>query len=173
MTITFRGAARADAPVLAALGRATFIETFGHLYKPSDLAAFLENHSEQAWQEQLSDPAVSVLIAENVTQAVAYAKVGPLSLPVTVTRPSAELRQFYVVRPWQGQGIAAPMMTWVLDEARRRGAKDIYLSVWTENFRARRFYERYGFSYVAPYAFMVGEQADADEIFRLDLEKAA
>ena len=36
-------------------------------------------------------------------------------------------------------------MDWALDEARRRGARQLYLSVFIDNHRARRFYERYGF----------------------------
>lgn len=35
-TISFRPAQEADAPALSALGRQTFIETFGHVYKPAD-----------------------------------------------------------------------------------------------------------------------------------------
>ena len=54
-------------------------------------------------------------------------------------------------------------------EARRRGAEELYLSVFTENHRAKAFYRRYGFAYVGPYKFMVGEQADEDEIWKLDL----
>ena len=50
----FRTAALQDAPALAALGRETFIETFGHLYQPDDLAAFLISHDEERWREQLA-----------------------------------------------------------------------------------------------------------------------
>jgi ribosomal protein S18 acetylase RimI-like enzyme len=60
-------------------------------------------------------------------------------------------------------------MEWVLAEARRRGAAEMYLSVFTDNPRARRFYERYGFDYVGRYAFMVGTHADEDLIMRLKL----
>ena len=41
-------------------------------------------------------------------------------------------------------------MDWALDEARRRGAEELYLTVYTDNHRARRFYERYGFEAVGP-----------------------
>jgi GNAT superfamily N-acetyltransferase len=92
---------------------------------------------------------------------------------VQTAEPALELYQLYVLKPWQGKGLAPVLMDWAVGEARRRAARTLYLSVWTENHRARRFYERYGFRFVAPYAFMVGEQADADEIFRLDLEQAA
>ena len=44
-----RNATPADVDALSELGRVTFIEAFGHLYSPEDLAAFLEDsHSPAA-----------------------------------------------------------------------------------------------------------------------------
>jgi len=167
--IAYRDAGPADAETLAELGRVTFTETFGHLYTPENLAAFLENHSPERWRGELSDPAFSVRLAEEQGSAIAYAKVGPPSLPFEVTGPTFELRQFYVLKPWHGRGLSQEMMAWVLAEARRRGAEQLYLSVFTDNHRARRFYERYGFEAVGTYHFMVGTHADDDIIMRLEL----
>jgi ribosomal protein S18 acetylase RimI-like enzyme len=63
-------------------------------------------------------------------------------------------------------------MGWAISEARARGAGDLYLSVFTDNHRARRFYARYGFEFVSTYAFIVGNHADEDHILRLSLEDA-
>jgi ribosomal protein S18 acetylase RimI-like enzyme len=57
-------------------------------------------------------------------------------------------------------------MQWVLKEAARRGAQELVLSVFVDNHRARRFYERYGFEAVGRYDFMVGTHADEDLILR-------
>ena len=56
-----------------------------------------------------------------------------------------------------------------LAEAKARGGQELYLTVYTENWRARRFYEKYGFVEIGPYKFMVGEQADEDIIMRASL----
>jgi diamine N-acetyltransferase len=164
--ICWRMAGPDDAPILADLGRDTFIETFGHLYTPENLAAFLANHSEEKWRRELADPGFAVRLGESEGRPAAYAKLAPPSLPVEAGPASIELRQFYVLRPWHGAGVAAELMDWVLDEARTRGAGDVYLSVFIDNQRARRFYERYGFDYVGTYAFMVGTHADEDLIMR-------
>jgi ribosomal protein S18 acetylase RimI-like enzyme len=74
-----------------------------------------------------------------------------------------------VLKPWQGSGIAQVLTGWALDQARSRGAAELYLSVYAENDRAKAFYRRYGFAYLAPYIFMVGEQADEEEIWKLEL----
>lgn len=169
--ISYRTAIAADAAALAELGRRSFTETFGHLYHPDDLAAFLVNHSEERWREELANPAFAIRMAETEDRMVAYAKLGPPSLPFEPRGPGIELRQLYVLKPWQGTGVAAALMEWVLAEARARGADELYLSVFTDNHRARRFYERYGFRFVQTYAFMVGNHADEDHILRLDLKE--
>ena len=167
--IAWRRAGPDDAAALARLGRDSFTETFGHLYTPDNLAAFLENHSETNWRAELTDDRFAVRIGEADGRAAGYAKLGPPSLPFEAKAPTVELRQFYILKPWHSSGAAAELMDWVLDEARRRGARELYLSVFVDNGRARRFYERYGFEPVGRYDFMVGSHADEDIIMRLVL----
>lgn len=164
MTVAFRPANVTDAAVLAELGAATFVETFGHLYRREDLNAFLGIHTPESWAAELADPGYAVTIGEADGEAVAYAKLGPARLPFTPPDGAIELRQFYVRAPHHGSGVAATMMAWVLDQASARGAKALYLSVFVDNSRARRFYERHGFTRIGSYAFMVGEQADEDDV---------
>lgn len=167
--IAYRDATPDNAELMARIGPQTFTETFGHLYTPENLAAFLENHSVTNWRGELGDPAYAVRIAEDSGVAAGYAKVGPPSLPFEAQGPAAELRQLYVLKPWQGAGIAATLMDWAIDEARRRGAEEMFLSVFVDNHRARRFYARYGFEQVGTYDFMVGTHADLDLVMRLQL----
>jgi len=169
MAVSWRDAEPEDALLLGEIGRQSFIETFGHLYSPENLAAFLVNHSEENWRAELADPRYAVRLGFVDGVNAAYVKVGPPSLPFTPAGPSIELRQFYVLKPWQGAGLAPQMMDWVLAEAGRRGAEEIYLSVFTDNVRAQRFYARYGFEAVGRYDFMVGSHADEDLIMRLTL----
>lgn len=164
-----RAAMPADAPALSALGKATFTETFGSLYRPDDLALFLETHAEKNWAAQLADPAYAVCVAEGDGALIAYAKLGPPSLPFTPQGRPIELRQLYVLKPWQGSGLATALMDWAMAEARARGADEMYLSVFVDNHRARAFYARYGFEFVQTYAFMVGTHADEDHIMRAPL----
>jgi ribosomal protein S18 acetylase RimI-like enzyme len=169
--IAYRDAGPADAEALAGLFRRSFVETFGPLYRREDLDAFLAQLSDEAWRGELADPAIAVRIAEAEGAAIGFAKIGPLALPAESRGPAAELRQLYLLKPFQGRGVAHELMDWALTEAGRRGAGEMFLSVYSGNYRAKSFYRRYGFSYVAPYLFMVGEQADEDEIWRLALKE--
>ena len=169
MSVDFRTAGPNDAATLADLAVRSFTETFGHLYSPENLAAFLANHSEERWRSELGDKEFAIRLGETDGDAVAYAKLGPPTLPFEPQGRPIELRQFYVLRAWQGGGAAEELMQWVLDEAQRRGAEELYLSVFIDNQRARRFYERHDFEPVGRYAFMVGTHADDDIVMRRKL----
>src|SRR4029079_16746211 len=95
-----------------------------------------------------------------------YLKLGPMKLPIETARPALLIDQLYVRSEHQGAGVAAALMDWAFAEARRRGAEELYLTVFVDNHRARRFYERYGFETVGRYDFMVGSHADEDLIMR-------
>jgi GNAT superfamily N-acetyltransferase len=167
--IDYRDATVDDAALLSTLSRRSFSETFGHLYAPDDLAAFLARLDVSAWAGELGDFRFRVRLAEDDGAAVGFAKLGPPSLPFEPRGASAELRQLYVLAPWHGSEVARTLMAWVIASARAAGAADLYLSVFTENPRARRFYERHGFERIGTYAFMVGNHADEDDIMRLAL----
>jgi GNAT superfamily N-acetyltransferase len=165
MTI-YRDATAADAAALDGIFETVFCDTFAHLYRSEDLDAFLSSFGIADWEDQLGNPAFAARIAEADGVPVGYAKIGPMKLPVEPNGSSMLLDQLYVVKEQQGTGIARELMDWAIDEARRRGAEVLYLTVFIDNHRARRFYDRYGFEDVGRYAFMVGEQADEDIIMR-------
>ena len=167
--VVWRDAGPEDAAALGAIGRESFVETFGHLYTPENLTAFLENHDEGNWRRELGDPRYAIRLGSIDGVDAAYIKLGPPSLPFTPPKGSIELRQFYILKPWHGTGLAPVMMDWVLAEARRRGAGSVYLSVFVDNHRARRFYEKYGFEPVGRYDFMVGTHADEDIVMKREL----
>ncbi|MCP3736552.1 GNAT family N-acetyltransferase [Sphingomonas sp. RP10(2022)] len=169
MTASLRAATVADAEAIAATMADCFTATFGHLYDPADLAQFLSELTLERWRAELADPAFAFLIAEADGAAVGFAKLGPHSLPVTPTGPMIELRQLYLTVNQQGSGLAQRMMDWTIATARERGARELFLSVYVDNHRARRFYERYGFAEVGAYTFMVGNHADEDHLMRLQL----
>ena len=166
MTIRYRSCDLRDADTLDALFKESFCSTFAHLYRAEDLEAFLAQCTREAWESELADERYSFQLAEVDGKPVGFAKLGPPSLPVETCGRAIELRQLYLLHEWRGAGLAHALMNWAVEEARVRGAQEMFLTVYTDNHRARRFYERYGFQEVGPYKFMVGNQADEDIIMR-------
>ena len=166
MTVIYRDATSADAEALDELFDAVFCGTFAHLYREEDLNAFLSSFGIADWQERLGDPAHAFRIAEVGDKPVGYVKLGPMKLPIEPNGPAILLEQLYVLKEHHGAGIAVGLMDWAIEESRRRGAQELYLTVFVDNHRARRFYDRYGFDAVGKYDFIVGSHADEDLIMR-------
>lgn len=163
-----RRAGPADAPALAAIGAATFAETFDYLYDAEDLEAFLASaYDLKATRRDLADPSCAAWLAEEDGVAVGYATAGPCDLPhPEVTDRCGELKRIYVTRGGQGGGLGSRLMetalAWLEDQGRRR----IWIGVWSGNLGARRLYERRGFEKVGEYYFQVGRARDREFILR-------
>jgi L-amino acid N-acyltransferase YncA len=164
--MTFRDATAADLPAIDRLFRQSFCDTFAHLYRAEDLDAFLGQFTPRAWTDEFTDRGYRFRVAEVDGQLVGFVKLGPSALPIETAARAIELRQLYVLKEHHGSGIAAALTDWAIAEARRQGFEELYLTVYVDNHRARRFYDRYGFEAVGRYDFMVGSHADEDIIMR-------
>lgn len=169
MQSLIRRAAQGDASVLSDIGGRTFADTFGHLYDPKDLQKFrAKSHSVEAYAKILSDPAQGVWIAEDGEgHPLGYCAAGPCVIDFPGLAPGAgEIIRLYVVEEAKGVGVAAALMEAALEFLKARHDV-IYLSVYSENPRAQRFYQRYGFVKKHDYFYMVGDQADPEWIMEL------
>lgn len=168
MGLTLRPATPADVPALSRLGIDSFVDKFGAMYRPEDLAAFLQEvHSEAAIAAELRNPDSLYRLAEREGALVAYCKLGLACGWPEHARGSRviELKQLYTAPGQSGGGIGAALMDWAFSVARERAADEIQLSVWSGNEGAQRFYARHGFAKVADITFHVGEQVDEEFLF--------
>lgn len=165
---TIRRAGAADAEALVAIGRATFAETFGRLYPPEDLAAFLaEAHSLARARADLSDPAKAVWLAEADGEVVGYAVAGPCKLPhPEVTPACGELERIYLKGSHQGGGAGSRLLAEALAWLEKDGPRRLWIGVWSQNHGAQRLYARRGFTKVGAYDFVVGQTRDHEFILR-------
>jgi GNAT superfamily N-acetyltransferase len=163
-----RRAAPADAEALAALGAQTFTETFGHLYPPQDLRAFLaEAHGLERVRADLADPRKAAWLALIDGRPVGYALAGACDLPHPEVAPDdGELKRIYLLAEAQNGGLGARLFQAALDWLDTDGPRTVWVGVWSENFGAQRFYARRGFDKVGEYGFRVGESVDREFILR-------
>lgn len=168
MAPRIRRATPADADALSRIGVATFAETFGHLYPPEDLQAFLEeSHSPRAYARYLDDPRYAAWLLEDEGVAVGYAVAGACGLPHPDAGPDdGELKRLYLRSSVQNGGWGARMFETALEWLQRDGPRTLWISVWSENHGAQRFYSRYGFAAAGEYEFPVGRVRDREFMFR-------
>ena len=165
-----RRAGQGDAGALAEVGARTFTLTFGHLYPPEDLAFFLDDsHSEAAYGRLLGDRRYALWLLEDAGRAVGFAVAGPCGLPHPEVAPEdGELKRLYLLPEAQNGGWGGRLFeaaeAWLL----RDGPRRVWISVWSENHGAQRFYARRGYAKVAEYEFPVGRVRDIEYMYRRD-----
>ncbi|MEO5640514.1 MAG: GNAT family N-acetyltransferase [Sphingomicrobium sp.] len=169
MSMILRDVTVAEAALVCDLFRTSFVATFGPLYAPDDLAIFMAEVTPAAFAREIADPDFRFQLAMVDGEPAGFAKVAPPGLPGFTPADSRELRQLYVLDRFTGIGVGPALMDWVFEDAKSGGARHLQLSVYVDNHRAKRFYERRGFKLIGPYTFMVGNHADEDLIMRAKL----
>jgi ribosomal protein S18 acetylase RimI-like enzyme len=164
LNVRIRRATPDDAELLAELAERIFRDTFGPGNRPEDI----ELHARQRYGREIqlaeiNDPSLTYLIAEADGTPAGFAMIGEAKSEscFSFERP-IELFRFYVDKEWHGRGVARPMMEACENEARARGGKTICLSVWQENPRAIRFYEKIGFRIAGTQPYILGEDLQTD-----------
>jgi GNAT superfamily N-acetyltransferase len=152
-----RPASIADRDLLVHLGRRTFFDTFVGTCSEEDMQLFLNtSYAPAKVESELRDPLSRFLILEESGEPLGYSRLMGES-PVRV-----ELVRFYLVQPAIGTGAAHVLMEATLDLARKLEYREVYLGVWEKNFRAQRFYEKWGFRKTSEKIFPVGNDPQID-----------
>lgn len=157
---------------LAPVAREVFVDTFAHLYEAAAFDRFCDETYRPGGTLSRDFEAAGVRwrVAVAAGEPIGYAKLTPLRVPAVDPDSSAlELQQLYVLRDWHGAGVAAGLMEWALETARADGVREVYLTVFDHNERAKRFYARYGFEEVGRCTFQLGDRIDDDRIWRVRL----
>jgi ribosomal protein S18 acetylase RimI-like enzyme len=162
-----RPAELSDAAALAEFGARTFYETFAAANTAEDMRLHLASAwSLQRQRAEIADPALDTLLAcadDGALAAFAQLLVESAPAAVPTLRP-IELKRFYVDSPWHGTGLARELMLAVDAQARRRGAREMWLGVWERNVRAQAFYRKCGFEKTGTQTFVVGTDPQTDHV---------
>lgn len=170
--LTIRRAVSADAPVVAELARRTFMDSFAGKSDPHDLAL----HTARAYgvpqqSAEIAHPGITTLIAEAGGRPAAYTQIRRGPPPACVADGDAvEIARFYVDQAWHGRGLAQRLMSAAVGEARRMGARTIWLMVYEHNHRALAFYSKEGFREVGRHGFLFGNSLEMDRVMVRELE---
>jgi diamine N-acetyltransferase len=161
MSAQIRRAASGDGPIAAFLGRITFAETFGYLFRnyfENDLRAYLDGTFDVAKMERsLAKPENAYWLALWAGLPVGYAKLKH-RFPLSATAQStAQLQRIYVLGEFIGRGIGRYLIESVFTKA-AAPATAVWLDVLLDNDRAVGFYRRRGFVVTGEHSFEIGAQ---------------
>ena len=167
MPPTIRHAIPEDAPLLASFAAQAFTDTYRELSDAQEIADYVAEHFQPGVMATIiADPGCTVLLAWVGEQLAGYAILKAEPAPGCVTGPAPlKLWRIYLGAAFVGQGLGARLMQAVHEQARRRGARTLWLGVYDRNVRAVGFYERCGFAKVGGQEFLFGGQIYVDPVY--------
>ena len=169
--IVIRPASADDADLLAVLGTVTFYEAYFEQDDPADLANYLvESFAPAKIREQLDDGDSTFLIAFLMGRAVGYARlVSGESDPNIASENAIELRRIYVLERLWGKGVGEALLSRCETLARKLGKESMWLGVWQQNERGRRFYAKHSYTKVGTLTFPYGESVGINDVLEKKL----
>ncbi len=162
---TIRLAKNADAEALSILMRQTFWDTYHTFNTPSNMTAYMEKSYSIAQQTvEINNPEILNIIVENEGKFVAFAQIleKPAEEPDNIPPNSAMLARFYLTETLKGTGVAQKLLEACLAETAKLDYQYLWLTVWQNNPRAIRFYEKQGFSTLGTTIFTLGDDEQTD-----------
>ncbi len=167
-----REAMPTDAPALALLAQATFLEAYASLVPVADMLAHGAGpNSVEAFARYLAGDARIWLAEDRGTAApVGFALLCASDMPGALAG-DIELRRIYVLHRCQGSGLAAALLGEVIAAAQNHAR--LVLGVNADNARAQAFYRKQGFVVAGRRDFTVGTAVYDDFIYARPLGGAA
>ncbi|KAI9635557.1 acyl-CoA N-acyltransferase [Dioszegia hungarica] len=168
-TYTFRQPQSSDAPALSHLYGSVWAHFFAYSVSPSDLEDYLSGPlSPSSIERDIADPTARFLLATTQTPDGKDTIIGAVQLATGMSEPclaessTIHLRRLYIDMAHHGSGLAGDLMARTEEMARKEGYRSLWLGVWEDNKRGRRFYEKMGFVERGQKYFMVGESRRRD-----------
>ncbi len=166
-----RRLAPADLPELSAVAVESFIEAFRDIDPMAELVIYCENNlSIEALRPAIEDPrqAFFGLFVDE--------KIGGYLHLVFEKNEKGEhdsrcchLRRIYLLQKHIGQKMGKALMEKAVEEAKKQGARRIWLVVYYQNFAAQAFYKSFGMREAGIFEFDFNGTIHLDPIFDLEI----
>lgn len=150
-----------DAKHIALLGRVTFSETFGHLFREKkELYEYYERtFSVEKIRKSLKKPNNVFWIASVNELPVGYAKLKLDSPSAFIdSKNVSQLQKIYVLKDFLSMKIGLKIQEKIMLRAKEHGSEYIWLSVLDENDRAINFYYKNKFVELGNHNFQIGQE---------------
>ncbi len=166
MHVTIKKIHPSEAELLSVLAKQTFYDTFVGTCTEEDMDSFLEeyfNVPQLKKELEDTDSFNYFAIVDNRPAGYIRFKEDYDSLEYMKKWKALELKRLYVSKEFHGKGIAQLLMNTYLDYAIQHKYEAVWLGVWEFNFKAQKFYSKYGFEYSGfEHPFPVGNTPQTD-----------
>jgi ribosomal protein S18 acetylase RimI-like enzyme len=170
--IEIRKISVADLPLLHAISRQTFIETFAEVNTEEDMNQYLsDSFNDERLTSELLNANSEFYFAEIDGQPAGYLKVNFGEAQTDVQdRNTLELERIYVLKDFLGKQVGQILLDKAIQIAKKAKVDYLWLGVWEHNPRAKKFYTKNGFVEFGRHDFWLGSDKQTDLMMRLEIK---
>jgi diamine N-acetyltransferase len=158
-------------PAMRQVAITSYTDTFADSNTPENLQAFFEsNYNLPQLESEFHEPAAKLYLASDETEVVGFLRLRQSNEVVSyLGENTIELQRLYVLTSAQGKSVGKLLMEKALDYASTNKFEWIWLGVWEKNYKAQKFYERWGFERFSEHTFWMGDDPQVDWLLRKKL----
>jgi diamine N-acetyltransferase len=143
-------ASHQHAQLLSDLGAETFLQAHKDSAPAHEIAAYVKKvYSIDAVANELNNPVNIYHLIKHEEAVAGFSKMEfSINHPDITLDRVTKMDQIYLLDSFHGLKLGAQLMRFNIDLSKSHGEKGMWLAVWTKNFKAISFYEKFGFSIV-------------------------
>ena len=148
MSLSIQRVGLDEVGILSAMAKQTFYDTFTGTCTEEDMHNFLNKYfSIEALREEIKmeDDFCYIARVNDIPAGYLRFKEDYSGLPLMKKWKALELKRIYILKEFQGKGVAQALIDFFHDYANKHQYEAVWLGVWEHNYRAQKFYAKYGF----------------------------
>ncbi|MGI5901711.1 MAG: GNAT family N-acetyltransferase [Desulfitobacteriia bacterium] len=160
-----------DLPSLQEISIKTYYDTFKGTCRAENMQAFLNKaYNLEKLKKELLNPNSIFKFLYADGELAGYLKTNEFPSQTDIQDPeSLEVERLYLKKEFHNQGLGKELMEEAIKIAREKEKAYLWLGVWENNEKAKRFYKKQGFYLIGEHPFIVGDEEQTDLILRKDL----
>ncbi|RTL59058.1 MAG: GNAT family N-acetyltransferase [Sphingobacteriales bacterium] len=161
---------------IAATGRQSFYDAFHSIFiRKDELQKYLDStYDVFKLANSIENSNNLFFVAYDNDKPIGFAKLKQLSRHQQIQSVrQTELQKIYVLKEYHGTGVSQTLLNKVLDAAVELQPEIVWLNVHVGNTKARRFYEKNGFSVAGKHYYIIGTQKFEFDLMSIAVGRSA
>ena len=139
----------------------TFKQTFSAQNTKENIRLYLKNKmSVKQLKKEISNINSKFYIVYQKNKVIGYFKLN---------FNGSQRVKMYLISEFQGKGLGEKLLTKIFKMGKEMGYRKAWLGVWENNFRAIKFYRKYGFKKFGQHSFLLGKDLQTDYLLVMNV----
>ncbi len=169
--IRIRKAKIEEVPAVRELAIEVYTDTFADQNTPANLQAFYrDSYNLPKFKSEFHEAGATLYLATDELKIIGFLRLRQSrEVEKQLGLNTVELHRLYVHRDYHGTSASRLLMEKAMSYAMEKKFEWMWLGVWEKNFRAQKFYAKWGFERFGEHVFQMGDDPQTDWLLKKKL----